>query len=564
MLAILKNFFTAPFYEGDPEKTQDAKTVHRVALALLGLAVFALPFILLLEEPTRTFALYSSGIGLALWLFTIFLVKRGHNKPAKFIILIVNTSNLLVVIYSVGGLTRPTIYTTIFLVAMANLLFPKRGTFLYAIILLALSSTILILGINKLVPEPTIPDTELSNFYIYSFTLIASAVVLAIASANAQRNTETAQDNAQKLIARNTELSRLRTVLESRVEERTAALKKRAAQLEAVAEISQAISNIQERESQYPYITQTISEKLNYYHVAIFLLDDDQEHAVMRASSSPGGQVMLANKHKLRVGQEGIIGSVAQSGEARIALDVGEDAAYFGNPNLPETRSEIALPLLVGGKVMGVLDVQSAEEYAFFTEDTEVLRTLAGQVAAAIENARLFEETQTALNQAEQVLRQFTKEGWSQYTKTIQHKGMLFSEKEIRKLTEISESEDIQNAFKTNKLVETEETLAIPVKVRGETIGVLGFRSKSGPRKWSREELALMQSAAERSALALENARLLDDAQRRASTEHAISEISAKIGATTDIDNILKSTVQELGIQLGDTEIMLELESDQE
>ncbi len=553
MLIIIKNFFIAPFYEGDPERTQDAKTVHNVALALLGLAAFSLPFIFLLEQPTQNFALYATVIGLLLWFFAIYLVKRGNNNAAKFIILIVNTFNLFGVVFATGGMTRSTIFTTIFLLAMANLLFPKRGAINYGFVLLLVSSSIFGLGLFGLVPEPTVPNTERANFFVYLFTLIASASILAISSANAQRITEEIRNSAKELQTRNTELDRLRGVLESRVAGRTADLKKRANQLEAVAEISQAISNIQEREHQFSYITQVISEKLDYYHVAIFLLDDNQEYAVMRAASSSGGQKMLADEHKLKVGQEGIIGSVARSGQSRIALDVGEDAAYFGNPHLPETRSEIALPLLASGQVIGVLDVQSTEEYAFFTEDTEVLRTLAGQVAAAIENARLFSENQAALAQAEKVLRQFTKAGWSQYTQTIDHKGMLFADKKIKELSEVVSSPDIQSALQGSELVETEETLAIPIKVRGETIGVLGFRSKSGPRKWSREETALMQSAADRSALALENARLLDEAQRHASREQIIGEISTNIGAANNVESILQTTIEELGRRLSKT-----------
>ena len=122
---------------------------------------------------------------------------------------------------------------------------------------------------------------------------------------------------------------------------------------------------------------------------------------------------MLERSHKLRIGQTGIVGNVAKTGKVRIALDTGADAIYFNNPDLPDTRSEMALPLIqANGEIIGVLDIQSKTPNAFYQEDIEILTTLADQVSIAIANARLYEDTQKALIEADMVYRQDLKIGW--------------------------------------------------------------------------------------------------------------------------------------------------------
>jgi len=193
----------------------------------------------------------------------------------------------------------------------------------------------------------------------------------------------------------NTMTSQLRDLidsLEQRVAERTAELEEsatqiqnRASQLEAIADVASSVASLQDVNELLPYITKTISGRFGFYHAGIFLLSEDKRYAVLRAANSEGGQKMLARKHQLRVGQEGIVGFAVEQKRARIALDVGDDAVYFNNPDMPTTRSEIALPLIIGGEIIGVLDVQSEEPNAFSNENVEVLniRTIPTRTARA-------------------------------------------------------------------------------------------------------------------------------------------------------------------------------------
>ncbi|MBI3162558.1 MAG: hypothetical protein HYZ23_08610, partial [Chloroflexi bacterium] len=162
------------------------------------------------------------------------------------------------------------------------------------------------------------------------------------------------QERLQELSDVNRKLEGATTHLDQRIRERTLELEKanqqaqeRAARLQIISEISQEISsNVDQNPRMFlDRITQLISEKLGFYHVGIFLLDKNREFAVLRAANSEGGKRMLERRHQLKVGGTGIVGYASQSGRPRIALDTGSDAVFFNNPDLPKTRSEIALPL---------------------------------------------------------------------------------------------------------------------------------------------------------------------------------------------------------------------------
>ena len=209
---------------------------------------------------------------------------------------------------------------------------------------------------------------------------------------------------SQELLERNQQLSRQEGILERLIQERTASLERRSVQLQVATEVARAIASVQNLDQLLPSMARLISERFGFYHVGLFLLDPAREYAVLQAANSEGGQRMLARGHRLKVGQVGIVGYVTGAGLPRIALDVGQDAVFFDNPALPHTRSEMALPLKVGEEVIGALDAQSTLPAAFSKEDAAILGALADQVAIAIQNARLFDQTQAALEAARRLV----------------------------------------------------------------------------------------------------------------------------------------------------------------
>ncbi|MEA3310181.1 MAG: GAF domain-containing protein, partial [Chloroflexota bacterium] len=207
------------------------------------------------------------------------------------------------------------------------------------------------------------------------------------------------------------QLARSYRTLEDRVATRTAELEKRSIQLEAAAKVARNTASIRDTDALLSSSVQFISEQFGFYHAGIFLVDGRGEYVLLSAASSEGGRQMLARQHKLRVGQ-GIVGNVVLHNEPRIVLDVGADLDFFNNPDLPETHSEIGLPLSVSGRVLGVLDVQSRERNAFSEEDVNVLQTMTDQLALAIENARLLRSSQEALRDLERVYQEQSQAAW--------------------------------------------------------------------------------------------------------------------------------------------------------
>jgi len=342
------------------------------------------------------------------------------------------------------------------------------------------------------------------------------------------------------------QLSQTLSGLEKRVDERTQALTKRSNQLEAIAEVARSAASISEVDRLLSEITTLISENFGFYHVGIFLLDANREYANLRAANSQGGKKMLARSHRLKVGEQGIVGFVTLRGQARIALDVGTEAVFFNTPELPETHSEVALPLMIGATVIGALDIQSRDTNAFSQEDIEIFSILADQVSVAIQNARSLEQAQRALHEAEIASSQLTGQAWHSYNEKLQIKGYRYDGIKPEALKEIG-GNDRPN------------TLSIPVQLRGQVIGRLKLNRPDASRSWTDDEQAILESTAERVAIALESARLLDEAQQRASRESFLSDIGAKLGTSFQLDSILRDTVEELGKTLSGSTVSFQL-----
>jgi GAF domain-containing protein len=406
--------------------------------------------------------------------------------------------------------------------------------------------------------------------------IITTIGLVLILLGNFRKNTESLRLEEVRSI--NRELEDATANLEKRVEERTTELEQanrqtshRAAQLQTITELSEAIAQFQDLNTLFPSTTCLISERFGFYHVGIFLLDSDGEHAILQAANSEGGQRMLARGHRLQLGT-GVVGFAAKTGQPRIALDVGADAVFFDNPDLPETRSEAALPLISRGDTIGVLDVQSTAAGAFSNEDLQVLTTLANQVAIAFENARLLTEARAALTQVQEVYNEFTRAEWSRAVSLAEQSGFRYRAGRIELLEHGLRTAEIVSAVESGR-VETNQVegskekrarVAVPVKLRGEVIGILHVESNDPSKELHTDEIDLVEAVAERAAFAMENARLFQDARRRAAKEQLISEASAKIGSAFNLENILQTTAEELERVLGGSEVLIRFQNNRE
>ncbi len=363
--------------------------------------------------------------------------------------------------------------------------------------------------------------------------------------------------------------SRLRSLigtLEQRVAERTAEIEARSQRLEAVAQIGSTIASIREMDVLLERITHLISQRLGYYHVGIFLLDEKGEYAVLRAANSAGGQRMLARQHRLRVGETGIVGYVTANRQPRVALDVGEDATYFNNPDLPATRSEAALPLIAGQILLGALDVQSTEPNAFSDEDVNILQLLADQLAIAIENSRLFLQTQQALEEAQRAYGKLSQQAWLRMLEEGLLSGGYRSGREGLEALSAAASlpSTARQAIQSNTLVHQvegdEQRVAVPLRIRDTTIGVLETYKPRQAGRWTPEELETLQNIVNELSEALEGARLYAETNLRAENERRLAEIASQVRASLDTEDILQTAVRHIqqAFALAEVEIRME------
>jgi GAF domain-containing protein len=353
--------------------------------------------------------------------------------------------------------------------------------------------------------------------------------------------------------------------LESIVEERTAAITRRVQYLQAAAEVGRAATSIYSLEDLLPQVTQFISERFGFYQVGIFLIDDLGDYAVLKAASSDGGKRMLARNHKLKVGAEGIVGYVTKTGEVRIALDVGEDAVHFDTPELPSTRSEMALPLFSGGRLYGALDVQSTQSGAFSEDDVLTLRVLADQVSMAINNAMLFEQLQDSLEAERRAYGEINRAAWHNITRVSQNWGYRYADNQVNPAGGAWPQELI-TAAQSKQTITTEDspkpTVALPIMIGSEPIGAIRLRKSLGDMPWTQEEIELVETLADRLSQALESARLYQETQQRAAQEQLTSEITANIRETLDVDAVLKTAIKEFSQAFNAKEVVIRMNPD--
>ena len=317
--------------------------------------------------------------------------------------------------------------------------------------------------------------------------------------------------------------------LEQRVAERTESLTRKSEQLRAASHIARQTAEIQDLARLLDLVANLVTDQFGFYHTGIFLVSETGQEVILQAASSEGGHRMIQKGHALPVGKLEIVGYVAAQKKPRIAMDVGADAVFFNNPDLPMTRSELALPLLIRDRILGVLDIQSDQPQAFSTEDIDVLQTLADQIAVAIENARLLDEFQAAVVQLEAVTSARTRETWQQ---------ILHGRRRAFTYTPLG--------LRSGKLpMPAENTINVPLILRGQKIGDISIVRK-GDVALGKNESELIAEVANQASQAIDNIRLLDEATQRANQEKIIGRLAASFSQSLETDTLLQTAVREL------------------
>ena len=355
--------------------------------------------------------------------------------------------------------------------------------------------------------------------------------------------------------------------LEQRVAERTRELETRSRYLEAAAQVGRAASSILESDQLIRQVVGLIRDRFELYYVGLFLIEETGQWAVLRAGTGSAGQAMLARGHRLAVGESSMIGWCIRHAQARIALQAGQDAVRLATAELPDTRSEAALPLRSRGRILGALTVQSAQPQAFDQDTIVVLQTMSDQVAVALDNARLFAESQSALEATRRASAQSSREGWSKLVSLRPRVGYICTERGVTTAgdiwrPEMDQAKQEERTIQANRGGdEAKQALAVPIKVRGNVIAVLDTYKSGEGSNWTAEEIALLETLADQLGTALESARLFEDTQYRAAREQRVSAVTARMRESLDVETVIKIAAQETRQALGVPEVTIRLAS---
>ena len=328
-------------------------------------------------------------------------------------------------------------------------------------------------------------------------------------------------------------LQELEQTMEKRVSERTE-------QLRVSNEVGRIATTILDPDTVINRVVELITGSFDYYYAAIFLVEESNRWAELRAATGTAGKILLERHHQLQINKTSMVGNAITTHEAQVALDVGDAPVRFNNPLLPDTRAEIAIPLLVGERVIGALDVQSIREADFNPEIISTLQSMANQVAIAIENARLFKEMDQALAELRQINQQYITAAWSE---KLKNKSYAYT----------SQSSAIQQPGDSKEV-------EVKLNLRDQAIGSIRLETDGN---WSQEDQAWVESLATQVAVSLENARLVDESQQTAFRERLSASIVQKIWSTNSLEGILQTAVRELGRAFDASEATIKLKLDE-
>jgi GAF domain-containing protein/HAMP domain-containing protein len=362
--------------------------------------------------------------------------------------------------------------------------------------------------------------------------------------------------------------------LEERIFDRTVELKKSNVELEIISEVAREISVIRDLQTLLAVSANLIRERLNYYHVGIFLVDERGEFAFLQAASSIAAEKMLALKIKVNIGGLDLLGNALRAGRVYYSPDISQDKFLSPNPLLPESVSEAILPLRIRNITIGALDIHASNNTSLGEREINTLKLLADQLAAAIENAQLVAQVERTLNTLTNTSRSQTQQIWRTAIDQRERPAYEYDGLQVRAVPQdlpVNLLKQLESGkpivFKQNGKVndegnESKNTLLIPLLVLNQVIGVIGLEQEDPNRSWTDEEISIAQAAANRTALTLENARLLEESQRRATKERTIFNASARIGSAVNIENILHITAEEIERVLNSSEVILQFTND--
>jgi GAF domain-containing protein len=534
----------------DPTLRRRGRLTAAILLTICSIAAIwlAASLALMIWGDASLMDAFRPAIILPLAIIVYAINRRGFSPVAGMIFAGVMLAFSLAALYTSGPLTTEAISLAV-PVLLAGLLGPPAAAVLFVALAIVGYGIICVLTIPDYLGQ-IVTNAAYTQTILVHLNLAFVGLVAWLFSRAAGRALVESEQLSLALVAQREELER-------RLESQTR-------HLQATITVSHAVAGARDLDRLLTDIVDTVREYFGYYHVQIFMVDHDTRYAILRQSTGDAGRKLLTRGHRLPVGSMSVIGQVTATGRPVVARDTDIDPIHRANELLPRTRSEMALPLVVGEHVIGALDIQSVEADAFDLDTMPALRAMADQLSIAIENARLYEEAQANLRELTELSQEITSRSWAEFLEAMpasEYRIMLGPED---KSLATERETVIERVLATGSVMASSggdgrlAHLAAPIVIRDQVIGVLGVEPDDR-RVWTQDDLLLIQSVAERTALAIENARLYIQARRAAERERLVSTISDRLQRAPNLALLLESAAAELSSALGTEQVYAEL-----
>ncbi|HNT22942.1 MAG TPA: GAF domain-containing protein [Anaerolineales bacterium] len=572
MIKRLREFLKIPLFDPE-EKIRLGKLVYTILWFAMIVTAVAVT-ITLITSPNKSLA----GVGVSVVIFLLYVVclillHRGYTYLSATLLVFILGGILTAANLVFGGINEIVLSGYIIVIVTASMLVNWFAGIVVSVLSILSYAAFLFLRNQGLLPEPLIQASPLTVLIAGTAVYMLVIFLVYISNRNLREALQRARRNEEELKASRAAHEAYTTDLERRV-----------VQLQVASDVARDAASLQEVGPLLDRAVDLVRERFGFYHAGIFMVDIRHEYAVLKSATGEAGKQMVANGHKLKIGEVGIVGYVTKTGQPRIALDVGSDAVYFRNPLLPETRSEMALPLKTGGLVIGALDVQSKQPGAFDEGDVNILQTMADQLAVAIANARLFEATRRQLEEmaALRAVAATSSEATSE-DELIERATQLVAEvfypdnfglvmlDEGQQTLYPHHSYRIKQSLKpasfpvgqgiigrvasTGKALRLEDVsqesgyvqidpltrseLCVPVKIGDQVIGVINAES-SRTGAFSENDERLLVTFAGQLAIAFQKVRLFDAERRRVAELEALRQASLRLSSNLDLQTLLE------------------------
>ncbi len=480
---------------------------------------------------TNNWLFFGFGIFALIYLVTISFAYKGIPYIVRAISVVVVAYLLGPLSFENNGLVGDANLWLLFFNIFTTIMLGLRAGFIANII-----SLLTFMGFGSLITEGTL---ELRSVVGYDYsvdpgawttsgiTMAFISLVLSISAGLLIRGLETGRETLETSFSETQLLTSKLEEEHNELEYRSQDLQRRVVQIRTAAEISRSLGTILNPQELLQHVADLIQTRFDLYYVGVFLVDDSRRFASLAAGTGEAGEKMITENHQLSVGGSSMIGWATTHGKPRISRDVGQENIRFRNPHLPLTRSELALPLTTGNQVIGAISVQSTQMNAFDEDDITILQSIADSLSIALENARLFQQFEKSLREIEQLNRQYMTDSWQNIWAENQEDDLSIEKGALPAGLNVNEYN-------------------IPLKLRGDqVIGNISLSTEQAD--FSPDEKEFIEAISNQAALALESARLLDEANKRVERERAIRELTTEFARALDFESLLHTIVEEIG-----------------